>query len=256
MILSRLGNKAKIAQKIIPYFPTHNLFISTFFGAGGMFFSKPIAKYNIVNDNDSEVYNLFQVIKTQKEELWEQLSMTPIHADLWNYYKKNIPEDKVEQAVRFIILSNFGYLGKPDSMRFNNKNAKKLILERLDLTCKMLVNVEFGNSDFEVFLKSIPIKKKDLNSVFIYNDPPYLGTTNNYSTGFKEEQSYRLFEANEAVGCKWAMSEFDHPFILAEAKRRNLSVHIIGERQTLKNRRTEILVTNYKHQLTLFDGIK
>jgi len=37
------------------------------------------------------------------------------------------------------------------------------------------------------------------------------------------------------------------------SKQRNLNVIIIGERQNLKNRRTEILVTNYKNNPTLFD---
>ena len=35
-----------------------------------MFFQKPKAKYNIVNDLDSDVFNLFQVVdEFQKEEL-------------------------------------------------------------------------------------------------------------------------------------------------------------------------------------------
>ena len=42
-------------------------------------------------------------------------------------------------------------------------------------------------------------------------------------------------------------------FILEQAKQRNLNVITIGERQNLKNRRTEILVTNYKNHATLFD---
>ena len=42
------------------------------------------------------------------------------------------------------------------------------------------------------------------------------------------------------------MSEFDNEFILQQAKERGLNVIIIGERQNLKNRRTEILITNYK----------
>ena len=119
MILRRLGNKAKIAAKIQAYFPQHDLYIEPFFGAGGMFFNKPKAKYNIVNDLDSDVFNLFQV--------------------------------------------------------------------------------------------------------------------------------------NEQTGCKYAMSEFDNPFILNQAKERNLNVITIGERQNLKNRRAEILITNYKDpQMKLF----
>lgn len=62
MILRRLGNKKKIAQEIQKHFPPHKIYIEPFFGAGGMFFNKPKAKYNIVNDLDSDVFNLFQVV--------------------------------------------------------------------------------------------------------------------------------------------------------------------------------------------------
>jgi DNA adenine methylase len=62
MILRRLGNKQAIAQDIIKYFPEHKIYVEPFFGAGGMFFNKPKVKYNIVNDLDSEVFNLFQVV--------------------------------------------------------------------------------------------------------------------------------------------------------------------------------------------------
>ena len=65
MILRRLGNKKKIAKEIQKYFPPHKIYIEPFFGAGGMFFNKPKAKYNIVNDLDSDVFNLFQVVMNQ-----------------------------------------------------------------------------------------------------------------------------------------------------------------------------------------------
>jgi len=55
-------------------------------------------------------------------------------------------------------------------------------------------------------------------------------------------------------GCKYAVSEFDNPTVIQMAKDRGLQVHIIGERQNMKNRRTEILITNYEpsRQLTMF----
>ena len=69
MILKRLGNKNNIAKEIQKHFPPHKIYIEPFFGAGGMFFNKPKAKYNIVNDLDSDVFNLFDVVMNQKEEL-------------------------------------------------------------------------------------------------------------------------------------------------------------------------------------------
>jgi DNA adenine methylase len=41
-----------------------------------------------------------------------------------------------------------------------------------------------------------------------------------------------------------AISEFDNPKILEMAK--GLNVYQIGERKNLKNRRSEILITNYE----------
>jgi hypothetical protein len=67
------------------------------------------------------------------------------------------------------------------------------------------------------------------------------------------EDSIDLFDCLEKRGCKFAMSEFDNPFIIQQAKERNLNVIIIGERQNLKNRRTEILITNYNQRPNLFD---
>ena len=86
---------------------------------------------------------------------------------------------------------------------------------------------------------------KDENKTFIYCDPPYLGTNDNYSSSFTEQDSIDLFDCLQATGCKFAMSEFDNEFILNQAKERGLNVIIIGERKNLKNRRTEILITNY-----------
>ena len=62
-----------------------------------------------------------------------------------------------------------------------------------------------------------------------------------------------LFDSLESKKCKWAMSEFDNEFVLNEAKKRNLNVIVIGERHNLKNKRTEILITNYEKQKGLFD---
>jgi DNA adenine methylase len=120
----------------------------------------------------------------------------------------------------------------------------------------LINDVKFFNKDFSKFLSQLAIgEKNDIHPsrAFIYCDPPYLGTTDNYSHSFKEQDSLNLFNTLEETKCKWAMSEFDHPFILQQAKERNLNVIEIGERQNLKNRRTEILVTNYKtNQLELF----
>ncbi len=254
MILRRLGNKRKIAVKIQAHFPKHHIYIEPFFGAGGMFFNKPKAKYNILNDLDSDVYNLFQVISNQKEALEAAFKSMPIHLDLWEYWKKNTETDPVQKALRFIFLSNYGFLGKPETLRYLSGNTSKLIYENINRTNEFIFGCEFMNTDFRDVFKKLSFKsEKEKLNTFAYCDPPYLGTDNNYEQGFTEQDSSDLFDVLQNSGVHFGYSEFDHPFILEQAKQRKLNVIEIGERRNIKNRRTEILVTNYvSSQLSLF----
>src|SRR6266496_430535 len=102
MILRRLGNKSKMAKTIVPYFPKHSIYIEPFFGAGGMFFNKPKVKYNIVNDLDGDVFNLFQIVTNRKDELIEQFEIMPIHSDLLAYWKENKEPEPLRRALRFL----------------------------------------------------------------------------------------------------------------------------------------------------------
>ena len=254
MILRRLGNKKKLAKEIQKYFPVHSIYIEPFFGAGGMFFNKPKAKYNIVNDLDSDVFNLFQVVMNRKEELKEAFYLMPIHSDLLEYWKKNKEEEPIKKALRFLLISNFTYLGKGDNIKFSSVNEKDSFYKNIDKTIDFLYGVRFNNCNFLKFLNDLQTNDVDIktNKTFIYSDPPYIGTTDNYSSSFTEEDFKDLVEALKETRCKFAISEFLSPFIEAQAEEESLNLIKIKDRQNLKNRRTEILLTNYKQENLLF----
>ena len=251
MILRRLGNKSAIATEIQKYFPEHRVYIEPFFGAGGMYFNKPKAKYNIVNDLDSDVFNLFMVVMNQKEELEKAFYKMPIHSDLLDYWKQNKETEPIKKALRFLFLSNFTFMGSGEMIKTGTENPKSIFFERINACYDYIFDTQFLNCDFKRFFVEARINDKE--QTFIYCDPPYVNTCDNYSNSFKEQDSIDLFDTLQKMDCKWAMSEFNNPFILEQAEQRKLNVHIIGERQNLKNRRTEILITNYAHQKSLFD---
>lgn len=250
MILRRLGNKSKIAEKIQEFFPEHKIYIEPFFGAGGMFFNKPKAKYNIVNDLDSDVFNLFQVLMNQKEELEKAFYLMPVHSDLLNYWKTNKEADAVKKALRFLFLSNLTFMGAGDTMRTRGDNSKKNILDDMKPTFDFMADVNFSNYDFRKFIKSIEYKGGE----FIYCDPPYLSNRKDrYENEFTAQDTNDLLDCLIGTGCDFAVSEFDNDFIANQAEERELNYIIIGERNNLKNKRTEILLTNYTNsQQSLF----
>jgi|14_taG_2_1085336.scaffolds.fasta_scaffold09440_2 DNA adenine methylase len=250
MILRRLGNKKKLAKEIQKHFPPHKIYIEPFFGAGGMFFNKPKAKYNFLNDLDSDVFNLFQVVMNQKEELEKAFYMMPIHSDLLEYWKKNEETEPIKKALRFLLLSNYVLNGRGSSLRVSFTDRFDEKFNNYLLRCNdLLFQSRFLNKDFRKFLKSLSFMNDGRNDeikTLIYCDPPYLETNNNYSESFTKEDSKDLFECLIATGCKFAISEFNNPIILDLAKQHNLEVITIGERQNLKNRRTEVLIVNYE----------
>lgn len=250
MILRRLGNKQKLAQKIQQHFPPHKIYIEPFFGAGGMFFNKPKAKYNYLNDLDDNVFNCFMVLMNHKDELIRYIEKIPYHKTFFNYCKTAIPKNDIEKAVYFLVLSNFGYMGKQYTLRFAASNSKQHLIDNIYNTYDYLADNsnQFNNDDFKRFLKSFSFKdNKEKDSTLIYADPPYIDTCDNYSNSFTNQDSIDLFYCLQETGCKFAYSEFDNEFIINQARERNLNVIYIGERQNLKNRRTEILITNYQN---------
>lgn len=245
-MLRRIGNKSKIAKSIEKRFPKHTLYAEPFFGSGGMFFNKAKAKYNLVNDIDQDVFNFYQVILYHKKEFYDLVYQTPLHSDLLNYWKEVEEESPLLKALRFLYLSNFTLYGNMDTMRYRRGNDKMVALNLIDPVFEKIHDVQFTDFDFEKHIKIAATFLKNKSEIFIYADPPYLNTTNTYKRKWTEDEFVRLLLCLEESGCNYAVSEFDHSFVLEQAKKRNLNVHVVGERQNLKNRRNEILLTNYQ----------
>jgi len=227
-----------------------------FFGAGGIFFNKQTADYNFCNDFDDDVFNLYQVLKANKEQLIKELEILPMTETLLKHWNKNKETEPLHKAIRFIMLSNFGYMGKPNTLVFGQSygNQKKSTLSKMDITFEKIRNAQFMCCDFRKVLGKVQFRNNE-NEAFVYADPPYIGTDNNYSNSFTEKDTEDLFALLVDSKLKFAISEFDNEFIISLANEYKLNVITIGERQNMKNRRTEILVTNYKKPLSLFDGV-
>jgi len=218
-------------------------------------------KYVIANDSDEEVFNLFITVKEHRKELENAIRMMPVHDKLFKYWKKQEEHDCVWKATRFLLLSNFGYMGKPDTLHFGLDSPKSVLLNSIESTFERLnqATVKFSCADFRDVLKAIAWRQpeRDKSTAFVYADPPYLGTGNNYQKGFTEQDTVDLFDILVSSGIRFAVSEFDNPFIDNLVESYSLNIFDLGERQNMKNRKKEVLITNYKpvkyRQVTMFD---
>lgn len=248
MILTRLGNKKGLKSSLATNFPKHRLRIEYFFGAGGSFFYLPKPKFSILNDFDDDVTNLYLVLLDQKEELIKQIEMMPISESLIKHYKNNLETHPIRKAIRFLLLSNFTYLGKGDCLRLGIDHSKRNLLNRIEPTFLMLKDCKITNVDFRDVLKKISFAedvtpKKDS---FGYLDPVYLDTEHNYKVPtWTVNETKACFDIMYNSGINHAMSEFNSEPVLDFASDYKMNVIKLKNRRNLKNNRHEILITNY-----------
>jgi len=262
MILTKPGSKTKPASKIAEYFPSKiDGYLEPFFGGGGMFFNLKGAQkpqWAAVNDLDAECHNLWHSFKHHPEKVKAAYDSLFYAEATFLWLKNNVPDCPFERAARYLALSNWGYLGKRTFGLKAFDGRVKRVESMYEDTFAALKNVMIGGRPTNAcdFLELVNTSRtNEVDRLFVYCDPPYLDTDcSGYKTPkWKEADLMRLFDVLQSKSWKWALSEFDHPFVLAEAERRGLFTHIIGERNNLKNRRTEILITNYKPEAkTLF----
>ena len=137
------GGKMRWAKRLMPHFPVelaeYPMYVEPFFGAGGIFFAKPKAKAEYINDLNGDVVNFMRVIRERPEELRDLCRHSPYARDEyfaclqepWPEYE--MPLDDVERitgltgdkaawleaARRFWVLARQGYAGpnRPDAHR-------------------------------------------------------------------------------------------------------------------------------------------
>ena len=253
-LVNRLGNKEKIAHEIYKYFPAHEIYIEPFFGAGGMLLNKPQAKFNFVNDLDDNITNLYWVLTRQKKELVDYLEYVPYSVKFFKDIETVQPLNDLERAVWFVVKSNWGFLGKPDTLDFGIDSKRKFTIKNL-IDCyskfQKFEVLEVSNKNFEKFLCSIKRLEKNTDRAFIYADKPYSATTDNYSNTWQKSDDEQLLNALLKTNCKFAISEYDNGRF--EQIAHGLHKTIIHVNQGgLGSKSQECIFTNYKIHQTLF----
>lgn len=104
------GGKWLLAPWIIGFFPPHRIYVEPFGGAASVLLRKPRSYGEIYNDLDSEVVNLFRVLRSpaDAERLVWSLRITPFARDEFALaYEWAL--DPAEQARRLVVRSFMGF---------------------------------------------------------------------------------------------------------------------------------------------------
>lgn len=268
-ILKWVGGKRQLLPIIRKYIPDKiSTYYEPFIGGGAILFDIQPNKA-IVNDVNSELINLYRVVKNDVEALINDLSKHKNEADYfyevraWDrepaFYQKLTD---VERASRIHYLNKTCYNGlfrvnqagqfNTPFGRYNNPNIENSITLRAVSKYFNEANIEFKNTDFEDALKGIR------KGAFVYFDPPYdpVSDSSNFTGydkgGFNRNEQIRLKKLCDKLNereIKFLLSNASTDFIIELYK--NYKIEIIQAKRAINSNGDargevdEVLVRNY-----------
>lgn len=204
------GSKWGIAKWIISNFPQgyeKMVYLEPFFGSGAVFFNKIPSAVETINDLDSDVVNLFQVLRNRPEELKRQLSLTPYSREEYDLSFISCDEP-VEKARRFMVRTNQAIGAKLDGKSgWRNHKQMKIggtvckwgrICETINIATQRLR----GDTTHLVQIEHMDafrlIERYNSKDVLMYLDPPYIKSSRKsgklYRHEWSDEDHERLLE--------------------------------------------------------------
>lgn len=245
-----VGDKYKLLNEILPYFPKEiDRFIEPFTGGGSVFLNVNAEKY-LLNDIDKNVYLLHKfLIKHSKKPstFFEEIEKIIFEYNLSRSYKEDIvPLDlKIKHKKTYYAKFNRESFNKLKS-DFNNSAHDDLYKFYVLLIYgfnRMIrfnrsgeYNLPVGNVDFnnnvinalESYFKSVKTANIEFNNLdylnflkkvkpnkndFLYFDPPYLITFSEYNKLWNEKNEIDLITTLDKLnesGVKFAVSNVTH----------------------------------------------
>ena len=196
-ILKWAGGKRQLLSRILPLIPTDiNRYFEPFVGAGAVLFELQ-PKRAVINDANTELINIYIVIKENCEELIKLLNCyEKKHSESFYYKIRNLDRDiaffdtlsPIEKAARTIYLNRTCYnglyrvnkdgffntpLGHNSSVQIVNEDGIRAINAYLNQN-----EIRLLNEDYKKAVRWM--RKED----FVFLDPPYYPINRDYFTRY------------------------------------------------------------------------
>ena len=219
------GSKWSLAEWIIGLFPENYekmVYLEPFAGSGAVFFNKKPGVVETINDMDSEVVNLFRVLRDRPEDLKRLLELTPYSREEYDTAFEPC-DDPLEKARRFMVRTTQAIGAKMDSKCGwrNHKQPKiggtackwRSVTLQMDCAVARLRGSSTNLVQIEHMDALRLMERYDNTDVLMYLDPPYLRSTRKsgrlYHCEMDDAQHIRMLEIATASKAKIIISGYD-----------------------------------------------
>ncbi|ALC15667.1 site-specific DNA-adenine methylase [Desulfuromonas soudanensis] len=250
-IIPWIGGKRRLAKHLLPLFPKHTCYVEPFCGAAALFFLKPPAKVEVINDINGDLVNLYRIVQHHLEEFCRQFKHALVSRQIYRWLKITPGETltDIQRAARFYYLQKMGFGGKVDGHVFGiaATSPPRLNLTRIEEDLSQahlrLSRVYVEHLDWQAC-----ITKYDRPGTLFYLDPPYW-ETEGYGVDFDFDQYLAMASLLREIKGKAILSINDHPDIRDAFK--GLPMDTVGINYTVGGagkgaKRVELIIRNWE----------
>ena len=268
--MSWVGGKKALRDEIVSRFPLdYKRYIEVFGGGGWVLFHKnPGRDFEVFNDFNGNLVNLYRCVREHPTELQEELryilnSRLDFEYMRFMLHSKAVLPD-VRRAAYYYAMIRYSYASSVDSFG-SQPHAMWKNFPLITAAAKRLQTVVIENKDCVKL-----IGQYDRKESFFYCDPPYYETEGYYEGGgFGRDDHARLAEALVTMQGKFLLSYNDCPENRELYSRPGITIEAttrlsnIAQRYEAGKQYAELLISNYdtierinsQIQMSLFDSL-
>lgn len=213
-IIPWIGGKRRLADRLIPQFPPHECYVEVFAGGAALYFMRPPAPVEVINDVNGELVNLYRVVKNHLEEFVRQFKWALSSRDVFKWLQDTRPETltDIQRAARFFYLQQQAFGGKVSGQTWGTATTAPAINllrieENLSAAHLRLAQAYIENLDWAKCME-----RYDRPHTFFYLDPPYW-ETEGYGVDFGLDQYEKMAVMLRRLKGRAIVSLNDHPDI-------------------------------------------
>ncbi|WP_168793035.1 DNA adenine methylase [Paraburkholderia aromaticivorans] len=214
-IVPWIGGKRRLADHLIPRFPKHECYVEVFAGGAALYFLRPPAAVEVINDINGDLINLYRVVQHHLEEFVRQFKWALTSRQVFKWLQDTVPETltDIQRAARFYYLQHNCFGAKVEGQSFGTATTTPpgLNLLRLEETLSA-AHLRLSNTFVEHLDWKACVDRYDRAHTLFYLDPPYW-ETEGYGVPFPYEEYVAIAARLRTLKGKAIISLNDHPAI-------------------------------------------
>ena len=250
------GSKYQALKFIAPFWDCigHDEYREPFLGGGAVFFAKPLAAINWINDIDKELIFTFKCMADREKRgaLKKMIAKVQPSKDFFDKLKYSDPKDELDIVFRYFVINRTAYSGimhKPNWGYHTTKSVHPYKWpERIEKAGQKLEHAKITNLDYKEVISASPEGK----SVFLFVDPPYFKTDQKraYHHSFGLQDHLELASLLKTTKFKFCLTyddctEIRQIYSWANIHEFSWRYHTANANTSTRKMGKELIVTNY-----------